>query len=502
MRMIHTPLGRLRSNKKFIAGAAALALVGGIAPALISNSHAEEAIYTTVGPDFYTIMNNALDYYDVSRIYIEDTSIADWYDESWECEAEYSCIQGKTVGETEIVVVRNTESNLYIPLKSVQLNSKAYYAHDNRSTVERTASLTGASNSLLSIYDWDDYGDGNGEFTRTGAASYRISSNNIENENDFYITWQIGNQLVGGGTEVLLAPFEGHDLISHNEENEEILKNAAVSLIEENEDVTSLSYDGWVEDSKGNSAYSVTFTDDELRNFLNNVRTGAPYARGATLMADEYIPESAADKQETINMVFEEDVTDARFLTTYAHIGNCVSLLSGADYFNDLDPEDGIATYDEKSGRVCMNAAYIEELAEPVTISLDTDFAEPVEDGFERTWYVYENIIRKAVSGPRFTPVEFTYNEENDTLDFETTVFGAVAYGYIDKEVEDEPVDEPTDEPKEDTPAVPNTGSTDKVVTTAVATFLPLMAIAAFSFVARAKKRAANKLAKKFNHFE
>lgn len=503
MKSIHTPLGRIRSNKKFIAGAAALALVGGIAPALISNSNAAVMpIYTTVGPDFFTIIGYNVADSDTYNVYVEDTSIADFYDEDWRCSEDYSCLQGKKTGRTNIVIERRNNSNVYIPLTSVTLNSNAYYVQDNRTTVERTASITGASSDLLTIYDIEDDEAGNGNIERTGSTSYRISSNDIDNENTFDITWHIGDQEVGGGTEIVLKPFEAHDLISHNEANEEVLRKATVSLVEANEDVTSLSYSGYIEDRAGNIASGRIFGDDDLYNFTHNTGTTSPYAIGATMTMDEYLPESENEYNLTVNQVFgNKEVTDARFFTSFAHVGNCVSLYSGADYVTRLDPYDAIATYDDESGRVCMNASVIEELAEPVTITLDTA-VKPVKDGYERTWFVYQ----AGSNTMRFSEIPSTYDEDDETISFETTVFGNFAIGFTDTEKEDEPtdepVDEPTDEPKEDTPAVPNTGSSSKVLTTAVATFLPLMMIAGLSFIARAKKRSANKLAKKHNHFE
>lgn len=502
MKSIHTPLGRIRSNKKFIAGAAALALVGGITPALISNSNAAVMpIYTTVGPDFFTIIGYNVADSDTSRVYVEDTSIADFYDEDWRCSEDYSCLQGKKTGRTNIVVERNNNDNVYIPLTSVTLNSNAYYAQDNRTTVERTASITGASNDLLTIYSIENDEAGSGSIERTGSTSYRISSNDIDNENTFDITWHIGDQEVGGGTEIVLRPFEAHDLISHNEANEDVLRKAAVSLVEANEEVTSLSYSGPIEDRAGNIASGNVFDDDDLRNFTNNTDTTSPYAIGATMTVDEYLPESEDEYNYTVNQVFgDKEVTGARFFTPYAHVGNCVSLSSGADYVTGLDPYDAIAVYDDESGRVCMNASEIKELAEPVTITLDTA-VKPVKDGYERTWFVYQ-----ADDRFNFSEIDSTYDENEETISFETTTFTNFAVGFADTEIKDEPTDEPTDgptdEPKEDTPAVPNTGSSSKVLTTAVATFLPLMMIAGLSFIARAKKRSANKLAKKHNHFE
>ncbi len=510
MRLNHTPLGRARSNKKLIAGVAALALVGGITPALILNTHAEEMIYTTVGPDFYTITKDALNYSDVSRIYIEDTSVADFYDESWDCSEEYSCIQGKKTGETEIVVERTDNETLYLPLKSVKLNTNKYYVQDNRTTIERTATLTGAGNSLLSIYEVEDDEAGDATLEQTGTASYRISSNNIENENTFDITWKIGEQIVGGGTEIVLRPIEAHDKISHNSENEKILREAVVSLIEANEDVTSLSYNGTISDEAGNVAYGRKYTDSELRDFLNNVRTGAPYGVGAIMDISEYDPKTDNREEEVYKMVFgDKEVSGVHYMTAYIGIGNCVNLVSGADYLKRDDYEDmytSIASYDEESGRVCMNAARVEKLAKPLTYTLKTDDVEPVKEGFKRTWYVYLPDYTIA-PGPdvdhAFNVVDSVYDEENNTLSFKSEYPAEFAYAYVDSEIEAEPEEGPEEKPKDDTPAVPNTGiAPTKVVSTAVTTFLPLMAIIGFAFIVRNKKKASNKLAKKHNHFE
>jgi hypothetical protein len=500
MKSIHTPLGLIRANKKIVAGATALTLVGSIAPALILNSNAAATpVYTTVGPDFFTVIGYDITDSSTMRAYIEDTSIADFYDEDWRCSTEYSCLQGKKTGSTRIVIENYQNETTYIPLTSVKLDSNTYYVQDNRTTVSRTGSITGANNSLLTIDSIDDDEAGAASIEQTGAASYRISSDDIENENTFSITWKIGDQEVGGGTEVALKPIEAHDLVSHDEKNEEILRKATVSLIEANEEVTSLSYYGQIEDKIGNIAYGHNFDDTDLYNFTHNTRTGAPYAIGATLSMDEYIPASENSYNDTKELVFgDKEVKDAHFYNLYSYIGNCVDLISGADYVNSLDKRRAIATYDNESGRVCMNASQIEALAEPITITLDTD-AEPVEDGFERTWYTY---VPKYDEGHDFVEIPSTYNEEDGTISFSTKNLEAFAIGYIDTEKEEEPTVEPVDEPKEDTPKAPNTGSMSKVATTAVATFLPLMMIVGLAFIARAKKHSSSKLAKKINHFE
>ena len=499
MKSIHTPLGLIRANKKIVAGATALALVGGIAPALILNSNAAATpVYTTVGPDFFTVIGYDITDSSTSRAYVEDTSIADFYDEDWRCSTEYSCLQGKKTGSTRIVIENYQGEPTYIPLTSVKLNSSTYYVQDNRTTVSRTGSITGANNSLLTINSIDDDEAGAASIEQTGAASYRISSDDIENENTFNITWKIGDQEVGGGTDIALKPIEAHDLVSHNEKNEEVLRKATVSLIEANEEVTSLSYYGHIEDKIGNYAIGHDFSDTDLYNFTHNTRTGAPYAIGATLSMNEYIPATENSYNETKELIFgDKEVQGARFFTLYSYIGNCVDLISGEDYVKNLGTFRSIATYDEESGRVCMNAAQIEALAEPITITIDT-VAKKIKNGYERTWYVYE----PGVNEDRFVKIPSTYNEEDGTVSFNTRNIEAFAISYIDTEKEEEPAVEPVDEPKEDTPKAPNTGSVSKVATTAVATFLPLMIIAGLAFIARAKKHSSSKLAKKINHFE
>jgi hypothetical protein len=143
--------------------------------------------------------------------------------------------------------------------------------------------------------------------------------------------------------------------------------------------------------------------------------------------------------------------------------------------------ERGISSVDEDINK--DKIADFVKLGKAVTISLDVSDAEPVKSGMTRKWYV-----TREVNGNVETVSDITYNEKAKTITFKTDTFGNFAYGYVDTKA---------------APSVPNTGSApEKVAMVATATFAPLAAIVLGAFIARSRKKAANKLAKKHNHFE
>ncbi|MBP5512242.1 hypothetical protein J6X90_02550, partial [Candidatus Saccharibacteria bacterium] len=104
--------------------------------------------------------------------------------------------------------------------------------------------------------------------------------------------------------------------------------------------------------------------------------------------------------------------------------------------------------------------------------------------GYARKWYVTRDnngVIER---------LEATYDEETGTIHFKSNGLGFYAYGYVDYKIKN-------------VPGVPNTGARPmQQIATAVATVMPITAVIIFGSVLAIKKRAAKKMAKKFNHFD
>ena len=550
MKIKHTPWGVLASKKPIIAGAAALALVGGIAPALINNTNAytrddDDVYYTTVGPYYFTATPNLREMAEEdSDIYmeIEDTRVADWYDGysselihaaesmylstsgvekkavtrgtmpidgyfpiySDDCDYQYACIQGKKVGETQITVYRNGSIIDRYTLKSVKLSPKARRMIPYGRTISETGSLEGEEDDVLILRNALSRSESS-MVSIKGEREYKITTSNQSPYGGATLVWTIGNQQVGGGTDFMVVPVSAYDKISESEENEDKLANSTASIFETLQEDEELSY----LIREGRSVYGYEINDGSVINWYSRQSGG-----GSSAQRDDKIIEKGIAESKLLNAkVSVEPRIQSEFVVELtaeeAEIGNnaknaLTEKLPGkvagvtfsaleANVYNVYYRESG--GYDSllmnmRSGTLVAGQDYekdkiadFEKLGKAVTVALDTSDAEPVASGMTRTWYV----VREA-DGKVETVSDITYNEKTNLITFETDTFGNYAYGYVDEKT---------------APLVPDTGTApEKVAMVATATFAPLAAIALGAFIARSKKKAANKLAKKLNHFE
>jgi hypothetical protein len=557
MRIKHTSLGALRSSKKLIAGVAALALVGGIAPTLISNTHAatDDTLYTTVGPFYYTTSGLDLDWINDNdaTVRVADTSVADFYGYSDEeldamrmvspvstesletttldldgmvsetypgvpdddydgplwydyCDERYACLQGKKVGETEIIISRDGEEDIRIPLKSVELTPKARNLTAAGNTVSGTGSLNGADDSLLRIRG--TYRSENVALTVKGERGYSVSTSSegsIRDEIGGEIIWTIGRQTVGGGTYFDFFPIKAVDTINGNKTNEKNLRNSVVNIVDtvysDPEKYESIFA------SEGD-IYNFPLNDGSIVNIYNRGRISggveASFAKAISVPSyDErgFLVELTAAEPELSNseenkltdkmpknaeVVDFSDIEAVVYRYYYSWNGggnyyqmNASMLMSGLGGTSDVEDSDYELVKQQVADFVKLGKAI------SLTVTVEAPEADKVAAGYTRKWYATYN------EGNKVNRIEVDYNEKNNTLSFETHYFGAYAFGYVDEKNRDF------------VPAVPDTGvAPSKVITTAVATFLPLVGIAGAAFIIRSKKHAAHKLAKKHNHFE
>ena len=569
MKVNRTPLGLIRANKKIVAGAAALALVGGITPTLILNTNAYEAannaddiVFTTVGPNYFT--NSGLDldaiYDDGAEVHIEDTSVADfymreggslqaeginlrdskvqvdfdtvelnldsltresylsnydydgpiWYDY---CNTQYACIQGKKVGETNIVIEREGKDDIRIPLKSVELTPKAMTVAVLGKTISGTGSLKGADNSYLRIRE--SYRDDDVAIALNGDRGYTILSS--KDANSSYspyaeLIWTIGNQTVGGGTEFRFMPIEAKDLVFGSTENEDALVDATAKLFE-----AIYSDDGTIMNTvyNGRDALNVQLEDGSIANIFGRessprkAESGTPMtrvkagtaAREIAAPSRGYLTELTTEEaiiskaEETrLNSKLPKNTTVVNYENVKATVYRFYRYSNNAEKGIKVDamvaPENTpYEDYDIEK----YSIAEFTKLGKKATISLEAPEVEPVEAGKTRKWYATYN------NNGQIERVDVDYDAETNTFTLKTNVFGNYALGYVD--TDDTPA---ADDKKSDTPKVPDTGiAPEKVVTTAIATFVPLASLAVIAFITReVKKKTSNKLAKKFNHFE
>ena len=478
MKLLHTPLDALTSKKKVIAGVAALALIGGITPALTNNTYAadladdteEETVYTTIGPRYYTYVDDILGYYKNNNydISIADTSVADFYTER--CYTDYACLQGKKIGSTEIVLEKDGEDTLYIPVQSVELTPEAISLKKIGEKFSVTGSINGADDSLLTIYDVGGWGV---EARQTGERSVYIDSSNTSGQGSAEINWMIGNQYVGGGTNYAFMAIEGIDNVFHISENEEVIERAVIDFVTSSFSDTprEMPSDSIFVTQEGN-VFRFAMSDD------NTYYGPMEKLQGSLDFYDASLSESTKDKLASelpkgVKGVKYKDIKV--FVKEYFRQGGG----GEAAALNSL-----VAMPVNNNGGN-MTIGYFESLVEPLTMAIDVSNVKAVKDGYTRKWYVTRD------NNGTIEKVDATYDEDSDTIRFATNIFGLYAYGYVDE--------------KESAPAplVPNTGIAPKqIATTAVATILPLLGIAGVAFMIRSKKRTDNKLAKKHNHFE
>jgi len=530
----HSKFGAARANKKLIAGAAALALVGGIAPTLINGTYAlsedfdESVYYTTVGPFYYTATPDLRSQYENTEgitIEIADTRVADWYygysgrqdaklkevelkktaivkegtrsgvkavSEFYpldidDCDYEYACIQGNKVGETEIIIRQNGSIVDRYTLKSVKLSPKAHRMLPSGRAVSETGSLEGEEDDVLrlrNVLKYDEESDT--RVSITGDRSFKItSSKEVYPWSGAELVWTIGYEQVGGGTSIEFVPISAYDNVYGLEENEDILANSTATIFEalqEDEDFFVRAI------INGQSVYNYETSDGSVINWysqrpqgggaveLMGVEEKAPIRRGEYVV--ELTAEDADLKTATENALTAKlpgKATNVTFKSIEANVYSLHYQNGGGDVA--LSALRGALDEAEKDKIADFN-----KLGKAVTISFDVSDAEPAKSGYTRTWYV----VREA-DGKTEAVSDVTYDTKNNRITFATDTFGAYAYAYVDEFV----------------PVVPDTGiAPQKVAMVATATFAPLAVLTLGAFIARSRKKAANKLAKKHSHFE
>jgi hypothetical protein len=567
MKLNHTPLGALASKKKVVAGAAALALVGGIAPALVNATHAVEpglavaeptmpsTLYTTVGPYYFTStpIPNFYDVYDDDlTIYVEDTSVADFYNgsysngspkviekkttledmtlsgtelskgkallpgpgmyiDAYDCEdSRYLCLQGKKVGETRIVIRRDGEAPKYVTLKSGKLSPKAYTILASGTSITETASIEGIDDELLQI--GNAYGR-NVSITAKGDRQFTLTSSNFGttmSRTSAELVWTLGNQLVGGGTYYSFLPIEAEDKISGLEENEHKIANSTASMIETiYEHADDLAYYFM----NGEDIYNFSVNDGSIVNIYNSAMNGgiekevtwkssSSNSKNATspepFLGGNYAVELVAKDTKLAEVTKDElasklpgKVKGVKFNTLEANI----YLLRYMDHA--VAAEELVTIVGRTRAAGSLEAADLDDYG--VEKIKYADFSKlgnavAVSIDVSSDEPVAKGYTRKyyvAVQGSNGTVTtvdNVVYDKKSGKLSFYASDLGNYVYGYVDTKT---------------APSVPNTGAAPvNTVATAAATILPLIALAGVAMIVRTKKHADKKLAKKFNNFE
>jgi hypothetical protein len=507
MKIKHTTLGALASKKTVIAGAATLALVGGIAPALINNTFAEgsfvllrESLYTTVGPDYFTRidLDGITDQdYDID-IEIADTSVATRYygqDSSYGRKADVSdkkgkkryidsdycsydevlCLQGKKIGNTDITIYVNGNA-YYYNLVSVKLTPEALNVGAFGDSFSGAATIEGADESLLTLDDYENWGNAYVSISGSRGTNYRINSDRYSSNNSSYygdveLNWKIGNQYVGGGTYFEFIPLVVTNNIDDSEETDALLKNEALSLFK------SL----WSDPELYDSSYINVDNYETETGALVNIHFSPRNVNGPT---DHYEITAGVEDAElsstTKNKLAEKlpgKVSDIKYKKVSVAGDLYYYYYNGAQSQLNLDAP-AMAPIDIRK----IEMGEFTKFSTSLNIALNVSDAPVVKDGYTRKYYV------AMENGNKVELVDAKYNEKTNTLSFDTQYFGNFAYGYVDEKK---------------APVVPNTGTAPKqVAMVATATFAPLALIALGAVIARNKKKATKKLSKKLSHFE
>ena len=500
-------------QKKLTLGAASLALIGGMAPMLTNDTYAysefpldlSETFYTTVGPDYFTFIDlYNYDYVNDVSIRVADTSIADRYygsesttrgksakrdtksidyipESSWCGEYEdFVCIQGKKIGETELIITVNGETSR-VPLKSVELTPEANNVGVFGDKFTGSASIEGADEGLLHLETYNSSESVSVTIRGNRGTEYtvRAQQNNdyLSYKNGAMLLWGIGDQVVGGGTYFTFYPVEIENNVNDSEETNEELKASTLALLMEldNEEKYWDAFDNQyvrinnIELNTGAIA-NVSFTQPNYPWAAQSYKTSLD-------LEDAELSSSAKEK---LAAKLPEKVGDASFKAIYATIDLMYRRYSGGGEYVvgdvisrpiDVAPSLGDEIYS-------MSFAEFTKLGKEVEVTLDASELPALKNGYTRKLYV------AIEDGNKVELVDGEYNEKTKTFTFKTNLLGNFAYGYADELV----------------PKVPDTGIAPKnIVMVTTATFTPLTAIALGAFIARSKKKAAHKLAKKIN---
>ena len=503
-----------KHSKKLALGAASLALIGGMSPIFTNNTYAysdfpldfSETFYTTIGPDYYTYIDlDGYDYAEDVTVRVADTSIADRYygDEGYlpksvdkirlddaatvrakapipilkknPCRFEdMICIQGKKVGETELIITIDGDTTR-VPLKSVKLTPEASQVGALGDTFTGTASIEGADESLLHLDDYMSTDNVSVSIRGNQGTEYTIRSRKDSSYGRPYgradLLWKIGEQYVDGGTEFTFFPIDVENNIDDSDETEAIAKNDTISLY--------MSFDNYMDEHGLPESEYLRLNNFELENGsianLNiSVAQGGSVSNGVfrTYLNIDDSSASAAVK-EKLSAKLPEKVSGVTHKILTAETKYCGIRESAASA-----QAVGLGG---NSDEYCIDFAEFVQFSAPLTLTLDASDAPELKAGYKRTYYVTMEKDGKVET------IDAEYNEKAKSFTFSTNILGDFAYGYVDEFV----------------PVVPDTGiAPQKVAMVATATFAPLAVLTLGAFIARNKKKAANKLAKKHNHFE
>jgi hypothetical protein len=447
-----------------------------------------DQLYTVVGPQYFTLSNLEIsEIYDSGEkyVYIEDTDVADFitspfggmhYEEGqplmiMNCDWQYACIQGKKTGSTNLVVYDDNRGEVVKTIRLTSVELDPHYMSDIPAgyDFEYTGSITGADNSLLTVDSFSMVSDGV-RATKTGDRSFKITSpRTIDAGLMAGVNWKIGDQIVGGGTMYNIIMIEANDEVSKDGANKNLLAFTTSSIFE------TIANDPWNYSEK-------LMNGIDLPNLkVENGSTVNVYHPGDQERWVTYMPGFPGSKY-VINLSFvdksdltsdEEELLSSKLPSSATYVGYGAiesEVWSVSPSMNDS--ENILTTY----------VGEVVEFSDKITVTVDAGEFEKVAKNYTRKWCVA--VIDRAM---RSEVVDATYDEETNTITFETSKLGGFAFGYADTK---------------NAPLVPNTGSLPVAGTVAVATFIPLMTLAGFAFIARSKKHADKKLAKEIKHFE
>ena len=488
-------------KQKIIAGLATVALASSLMstganalklPYLDSVSELPDELYTVVGPNYFTISNIESDeLYDGNHYaYIEDTDVADFIrnefggwptDENaapsiMDCTGDYTCIQGKKKGETNIVIEENGDVVKRIHLTSGTFTPEYSKYVPSGVLYEGTGELSGIDNNLLTL-DSVYTPSGKVQITKTGARSLKITSNETLDQGKVaYGVWKIGDQYIGGGTTYNIIMVEVNDNVSTNNANRDLLAYTTTSIFE------TIAFDPWNYGEKlmnGIDLPNLTVANGAVIDITHP---------GANEYWVAYMPGMPGSKY-VVNLDFVkegeeveelEKVEEKKVVTKKATVGElpegATTVATGkikADVWsvapNMFNQEEIYTTF----------IGDIVDFNSDITVTINDVEVEEREANHVRNWYV-----SLTDTNGKTELIEADFDEKAKTLTFKTSKVGTYSYGFTDEFV----------------PVVPDTGmAPQKVAMVATATFAPLAVLTFIAFGIRNRKKASGKLAKKIN---
>lgn len=449
-------------------------------------SELPESVYTVVGPSYFTLSGIDIDalYESNINVYVENPEVADFIKSEYgggyygygseepanfmNCVDNYTCLQGKKNGETDIVIEEDDVEVKRVHVKSVTLNLNPLNYLSSGKTYNLSGSISGADNSILSL-DHVYTPSGKVQISQTGARSYRISSiKDIDQGKVAYAAWKVGDEIVGGGT--------NYNIIRINAETSE-LETITRSLFD------TLHNDGWNYGQK-------LMNGEDLPNF-RTLNGALLYVHHPGEVYNAFMAGTANTRYDArLVDIDEAEYSDAIKAEIEAN------LPEGAKAFKFGGIKAQIFFVQEEVRSLAKSGASGSSAGELLIadvldfgtgdapeITIDVSDVETASTNFKRSWYV---VMRKADG--TYETISAEYDEVTKTVKFRSAVSGDYVLGYVD-EVE--------------TPLVPNTGAMPKqFVMTATVSAIPFMVVAFFVSSAYIKKRKSTRLAKKHYHFE